>query len=99
LAQLVPHSHHANETVPEQCLHTHLRTRRLPHNASFEIDRAVAKRRAVLVWLLHEAQPHAGSFLADASNEVGPEILHEAFAGPQRERSDQLLEVELLGRT
>jgi hypothetical protein len=56
------------------------------------------KWRAVFVWLLHEAQPHAGSFLADASNEVRSEVLHKAFAGPQREHSDELFEVELLSR-
>ena len=58
---------------------------------------AVAQRRAVLVGLLHEAQPHAGRFRADARDEIRPEILDEAFAGPQRERPDELPEVELLG--
>ena len=62
------------------------------------IDGRVAKGRAVLVWLLHEAQPHAGSFLADASNEVRSEVLYEAVTGPQRERSDELPEVEILSR-
>ena len=66
-------------------------------DAGFQIDGPVAKRRAVLVRLLHEAQPHAGRFLADARNEVRSEVLHKAFAGPQRERSDELFEVELLG--
>src|SRR4030095_6006438 len=66
LAQRVPHSHDANETVSEQCLRSHLRSRRLPHDASFQIDGPVAKWRAVFVGLLYEAQPHAGRFLADA---------------------------------
>ena len=91
-------AHHANETVAEQCLRTHLRTRCLPHNAGFEIDGAVAKWRAVLIRLRHETQPHAGSFLADARNEVRSEVLHKAFAGPQREGSDELFEAELLSR-
>ena len=91
LAQRVPRSHDADEAVPEQGLRAHLRTGRLPHDAGFQIDGPVAKRRAVLVRLLHEAQPHAGRFLADASDEVRPEVLDEAFAGPQRERSDELL--------
>jgi hypothetical protein len=76
----------------------HLRTDRLPHDAGFQIDRPVAQWRAVLVRLLHEAQPHAGSVLADAGNEVRSEVLDKAFAGPQGEGSDQLPEVEFLGR-
>jgi hypothetical protein len=91
----MPHAHDADETVAEQCLHTQFRSRRLADNAGFQIDDSVAKWRAVLVGLLHEAQPHAGRFLANAGNEVRPEVLHKAFAGPQRERSDQLFEVEL----
>ena len=43
LAQRVPHAHDANETVPEQRLHAHLRTRRLPHDTRFQIDRSVAQ--------------------------------------------------------
>src|SRR4051794_27093914 len=96
--QRVPHAHDAKETISKQGLRTHLWTGRHPHNASFQIDGPVAKWRAVFVGLLHEAQPHAGSVLADASHEVRSEVLHKAFAGPQRERSDQLFEVELLGR-
>jgi hypothetical protein len=46
-------------------LRTHLRTNRLPDNASFQIDGPVAKWRA-FVWLLNEAQPHDWSFLANA---------------------------------
>src|SRR3954454_5504238 len=98
LGQRVPHSHDAKKTIPEQGLRAHLRARRLLHDASFQIDGPLSKWRAVFVRLLHEAQPHAGSFLADASDEVRSEVLHKAFAGPQRERSDQLFEVELLGR-
>jgi len=62
------------------------------------IDGRVAKGRAVFVWLLHEAQPHAGSLPADASNEVRSEVLDKAIAGAQRERSDEQFEVERLGR-
>jgi len=98
LAQRVPHAHDANETIPEQCACSHLRTSRLPHHASLQIDRPVAKRRARFVWFLHEAEPHARSLLADASNEVRSEVLHKAVAGPQRERSDEPFEIELLGR-
>src|SRR5258707_110693 len=81
LAQRVPHSHHSDESVREQCLRPHLRTGRLPDDASFEIDGPVAKR-GTIVWLPHEAQPHAGSLPPDASNEVRSEVLHKAFAGP-----------------
>lgn len=97
-AQRVPHSHDANKTVPEQCLRTNFRTSRLLHYASFQIDRPVAKGRAVLIWLLHEAQPHGWSFPGDASDETGSEVFYEALAGPQRECSDQPLEVEIPGR-
>jgi hypothetical protein len=45
---------------------------------------------------LHKAQPHALSFLPDASNESRSEVLNKAFAGPQREHSVELFEVELL---
>ncbi len=98
LAQRVPHSHDANETVPEQALRPHLRTSLLPHDAGFQIDGPVAKRRAVLVRLLHEAQPNAGRLLIEAGNEGGAEVLYKAFAGPQRKGSDELFKVELLGR-
>ena len=54
--------------------------------------------RAVLVRLLHEAQPHAGRLPADAGDQVRAEILDEAFAGPQREGADELFEIELLDR-
>src|SRR5262249_21213091 len=87
------------ETVAEQGLRAHLRPRRLPHHAGLQVDDAVAQRRAVLVGLLHEAQPHAGSFFRDAGNEARSKILHETFAGPQRERAGKRSEVELLGRT
>ncbi len=81
-AQRVPLSHDADEAVAEQGLRPHLRTHRLAHDARFQIDGAIAKRRAVLVRLGHEAQPHAGRLPAGAGNEVRSEILHEAFAGP-----------------
>src|SRR5258707_7200940 len=53
---------------------------------------------ALSLFGFHETQPHAGSFRTDASDEIRSEILHKAFVGPQRERSDHLFEVELLGR-
>jgi hypothetical protein len=99
LAQRVPHSHDANETIPEQRLCTNLRTSRLPHHASLQIDGPVAKRCALFVWFLHEAEPHARSLLADSSNEIWSEVLNKAFAGTKRERPDELFEVELLSRT
>jgi hypothetical protein len=94
----VTHSHDANETIPEQRVRTNLRTGRLPHHASLQIDGRVAKRRALFVWFLHEAEPHARSLFADASNEIRSEVLNEAFAGTKRERPDELFEVELLSR-
>src|SRR5581483_10290610 len=97
-AQRVPLSHDADETVLEQRLRTDLRTGRLPDNAGFQIDGPVAKRRALFVRLLHEAEPHAGGFLADACDEARSEVFHKALAGPQGERSDELFDVELLGR-
>src|SRR5712671_3410507 len=99
LAQCVPVSHDADETVSEQALRPHLRTRHLAHNASFQIDAPVTKWRTVSVRLLHEAQPHAGRLPADAGNEVRSKVLHKTFAGPQRECSNELFEVEPLGGT
>ena len=98
LAQRMALAHDADETVSEQRLRAHLRTYRACDNAGFQVDRPVAKRAAVLVGLLHEAKPYAGRLLAHAGNEVRSEILHEAFAGAQRERAHQLSEVGLPGR-
>ena len=47
--------------------------------------------------LRQEAKANAGSLFVDASQELGPEVFHEAFAGPQRERSFELSELELVG--
>jgi hypothetical protein len=44
-------------------------------------------------------KPYAKRLLADARDQLRPEVLHKALAGVQRERSDQPLEVELLSRT
>jgi len=88
VAQRVPHSNDANEMIAEQSLRTHFRTSRLSHHAGFQIDGPIAKRRAIFVWLLHEAQPHAGSFLPDASNKLRPKVLHKPVAGSQRECSN-----------
>src|SRR5205085_2534239 len=92
-------AHGANESVPEQGLRPQFRACRLGHNAGFQIDGSVAKRRAVLVRLLQKTQPHAGRFLADASNESGSECLDKAIAGAQREGAVQPFEVKLLSRT
>ena len=97
-AQRMTFSHNTNVTISKQGLHPQLRSCRLLYHPGFQINGPVAKWRAVFVGLLHEAQPHARSFLADALNERRPEIFHKAFAGPQGERSDELLEVELLSR-
>ncbi len=97
LAQRVPRSHDANEAVSKQRLRAHFRTGRLAHHASLQIDGSVAEWRTVLVELGQEAQSNAGSLFGDASQEFGPEVFHEAFGGPQRERSVELSEVELIG--
>src|SRR5439155_11303220 len=78
---------------------TNLRTGRLPHHASLQIDAPVAKRGAFFVRFRYEAEPHARSFLAGASYEIRSEVLNKTFAGTKRERPDELFEVELLGRT
>ncbi len=96
--QRVSCSHDADEPVSEQSLRAHLRTCPLSYDTGFQIDDPVAKRRAVFVCLLHEAQPHAGRSFAGASDQVRSEVLHEAFAGPQRERADELSEIEDLDR-
>ena len=63
-------------------------------------DRRFRRERcAFFVWFLHEAEPHARRLRADARNEIRPEVLNKAVAGPNRERPDQLFEVELLSRT
>jgi hypothetical protein len=60
---------------------------------------ATAERRAYFVWLLHEAEPHARRLRANASNQIHSEVLNKAFAGANRKRPDELLQVEPLGRT
>src|SRR5262249_55548420 len=89
LAQRMPDPHRTNEAVPEQRLRTQLRTHGLANDACFQIDAPVAKRRTVSIRLRHKAQPHAGSFLAGACNEIWTEIFHEAVTYPQRECTDQ----------
>jgi hypothetical protein len=49
------------------------------------------------MYLRHEAKAHARSLGSDALEEPGPEGLHEAFARPERECSDELLDVDLFG--
>jgi len=66
--------------ISEECLHPQFGSGRFLDNASFQIHGPFAKRRATFVRFLHEAQPHAGSLLADASDEVRSEVLHKAFA-------------------
>src|SRR5690348_2611262 len=94
----MPRPHDADKAVPEQGLGAHFRAGCRSDDTGLQINRSVAERRAVLVRLLHEPQPHAGSLIADPSNEVRSEGLDEALAGPQRKRPHQPLEVELLGR-
>src|SRR5262245_10178569 len=96
-AQSMSRSHHADPTIPEQRLRTHLRSGRLVYHASLQVDAAFTKRSAVLVWLLHEAQPHARRLGGDAIEDAGPESLHEPLARPQRKRSNELLDIELRG--
>ena len=88
-AERLPTPYDADEAVAKQCLRPQLRPRRFLHHAGFQIDRAVAKRCAVLVRLGHEAQPHAGRFFRDARDQRRSEILDEAFAGAQRENADE----------
>jgi hypothetical protein len=47
---------------------------------------------------LQEAEPHARSLLANASDEIRSEVLNEAVARTKRERPDEVFEVEPLGR-
>ena len=84
--------------VPEQCLGADLRSDRLPHHPRFEIDGPVAQRPAVAIRLRHEPQADAGCFFGDPGDKAGPEVLDEAIAGPQREGSGELLQIEPLGR-
>ncbi len=85
LAERVARPHHADETVAEEQLGPQLGAGRLPHHPGFEVDAAVAQRRAVFVELGREMQPHAGSFGGDPGDQLGAEILHETLAGAQRE--------------
>ena len=45
-----------------------------------------------------EVQTDAGSLFGNASQQYRSEVLHEALAGPYRERSVELSEIELVGR-
>jgi len=98
LAQRMSHSHDANHAIAEQGLRSHLRASIIIHDAGLDIHGPIAKGFAVLVWLLHETQLHAGSFLANEGNEVWSKILHETFACSQCEASDQLFEIKHLSR-
>ena len=98
LAQRVTRPHDANVAVAEQRLRAHFRADGFVHDACFQIDRSVAQRPTVLVKLVQEVQADARGFFGDARQESGPEVLHEAFAGPHRERSIELPEIELAGR-
>src|SRR5690349_16627862 len=93
----MPCSHHSDQTVSEQRLCPHLRSSCVVHDTSLQVDVALAKRVAVLVCLLQEAQPDARSVGTDALEEAGSEGLHESLARPQRECSDELLDVDLVG--
>ncbi len=48
LSERVAYLNDADKPVPEQGLGAHLRTRLLPHNAGFEIDRALPNVRLAL---------------------------------------------------
>ncbi|MNN41440.1 hypothetical protein D3C81_1555590 [compost metagenome] len=91
--------HHANEAILEQGPATQLRTGRLADHAGFQVDAAVAQRRAVLVEFLQEKQAYAGGFGAQAGDQARAEIFHETVAGAQGEGASQLPKVQLFGRT
>ena len=99
LAQRVPRAHDADEAVAEQRLRAHLRTRRLARRRRFPDRRC--RRAAARCPCPASARSAAARRAPPAPTramQVRSEILDEAFAGPQRERADQLLEVERLGR-
>lgn len=85
LAQWMPHADDTDETITEQRLRAHLRSRGLSDDARFKIYAAVAQVRIVLVRLQDKPQPHARCLLADARNEIRSEILNEAVLVSERE--------------
>jgi hypothetical protein len=58
----------------------------LPHYAGIEINSPIAKRRALFVWFLHKAEPHARRVLANPRNEIRAEVFYKTFTGTQCER-------------
>ncbi|MNI48327.1 hypothetical protein D3C73_1028850 [compost metagenome] len=95
----MPRAHHADQSIAEQPLGTQFRARRPAHHTRFQIDRAVAQRRAVLVGFGHEAQAYAGRLFGDAGDQCGAEVFDKSFAGTKGEGARHLQEVGLLGRT
>ncbi|MNV42237.1 hypothetical protein D3C71_1339060 [compost metagenome] len=90
-------AHHADEAVFKQCARAQLGAGRVAHHAGFQVDLAFAQRRTALVGLLHEAQPHAGGFVASAGEQPGAEIFDKAVAGTQREAAIQPRQVQCFG--
>src|SRR4249919_645346 len=96
--QWVTLPNHADEPVAEQPLRADLRPHGLARHAGFEVDHAVAQRRAVLVELRNELKVHVGCFRRDAREHRGPEGFDETLRAADGERARKRLEVQLQRR-
>lgn len=91
-------AHHTDPSIAEQALGTQFRARGIGYHAGFQIDRAVAQCRAVLVDFGQEAQAYARRLFGDAGDQCGTEVFDKTFAATQGESARHPQEVGLLGR-
>jgi len=94
LRQRMAGAHGANQAIAEQQLGPYFWSRILSDNAGLQINRSVAKQRAVLVQLWHEAQADPRCLRANTSDQVRTPSFHKTIAGPQGESADKLLKIE-----
>ncbi len=97
-AQRVILSDDANEAIMKKQASMQGEIGAMANDARFEVDSSLAQRRACTIGLGQQAKEHARRCL-QFLQECRPEILHEAFARPQRECAIQSLEVKTLSRT
>jgi hypothetical protein len=67
---------------------------RLPEDANFEIDQALAQRSNVFIWLGSETKAHLRRGRSHRRNELCGEYFNKTIIGSDRERPPQFSEVE-----
>ncbi len=89
----------ADKPVPEQRLCAHLWAERLFNDTRFKVDPTIPQGRTILVRLLQEVEPHAGSFSARLRDQRSPEVFDKAIARSQRESPYERRQVKRFIRT